>query len=118
MEMNIKEWSWLKKTSVILGIVSACGFSFYGMAEAAIAFKLDQRYLQSSEIEIKKNLDPRYITIAGYAAIKKNERISNLQEKIFTLEFKVQQDKASPLDKALLQRYKTELYILLNIPKG
>lgn len=118
MRVDTKNWSWLKKTGIVFAIFSSLGFSFYGLAEAAISFKFDQRYLRSSEAEIKKNLDPRYITTIEYAAIKKQERIVNLKEKVFMLEFKDEQGKITALEKALLERYKRELFSLTNSRRG
>jgi len=97
----------LKRTGLILGILSACGLSIWGIAEAAIAYKLDQRYIQIERIET--DLDPRYVTIAGYKSAKLEERKQWLQDEIFKLTFKINSGTATPLEKALLQKYQNEL---------
>lgn len=81
----------LKKLLIIGGVISALGGGMYGIAEAAIT------------------LDNRYLKVSTFKAIKKVERIEKLEDKIFELNFKVQDGKASSMDKALLDRFKSKL---------
>jgi len=83
----------LKKIGVIVGIVMAVGGALWGSAQAAIYYHLDERYVQ----------------VASYVDAKKQERIAFLNDKIFILTFKVNSGTASPIEHALLERYKNEL---------
>lgn len=95
---NYKVWIWLRRIGIIMGIFSASTFSLWGLAEAAVVYKFDKRYVQIISFEI----------------VKREERVLNLQEKIFILQFKLENKTATILDKALLLRYKSELQLLTN----
>ena len=90
--MNIN----LKKIMLVIGVLSAVSAGIWGVAEAAIT------------------LDNRYMHVADYKAIEKGKRINSLENKIFALQFKVNGGKASPLEKALLERYKAQLIAVRN----
>ena len=81
----------LKKIMLVIGALSAIGGGLYGVAEAAIT------------------LDNRYMKVADYKAIEKGKQITNLENKIFALQFKVNKGTATALEKALLERYKAQL---------
>ena len=55
-----------------------------------------------------EKLDSRYMTVASY---QMNE-IDKLEDQVFELELKVQQGIATPIEKAMLARYKTRLRTL------
>ena len=90
--MNIN----LKKIMLIIGVLSAAGGGIWGVAEAAIA------------------LDSRYMHVADYKSIEKRKSIIKLENKIFALQFKVNKGKASPLERAMLDRYKAQLVAIRN----
>lgn len=87
----------LKKIGTIIGIVvSVCG-ALWGTAQATIYYHLDERYVQ----------------VTDYKASVKEQEIKDLEDKIFELNFKVQNGTATPLEKAQLERYKSRLQKLL-----
>lgn len=90
--MNIN----LKKIMLVIGVLSAIGGGIWGVAEAAIA------------------LDARYLHAADYKSIEKSRSIRNLENKIFSLQFKVNKGVATALERAMLERYKAQLLALRN----
>jgi len=86
----------LKKIMLIIGALSAMGGGIWGVAEAAIT------------------LDSRYMHVADYKAIEKSKQINSLENKIFALQFKVNKGIATPLEKAMLDRYKAQLVAIRN----
>jgi len=90
--MNIN----LKKIMLVIGAFTAISGGIWGIAEAAIT------------------IDSRYMHVADYKAIEKNKSITKLENKIFSLQFKVNSGKASPLERAMLDRYKAQLVAIRN----
>jgi len=86
----------LKKIMLVIAVFSAIGGGIWGIAEAAIT------------------IDARYMHVADYKAIEKSKAITKLENKIFALQFKVNSNKASPLERAMLERYKAQLVAIRN----
>lgn len=85
-----------KKLLLIFTLISMSIGGVYGIAEAAM------------------KIDSRYMKVSDYKSIKTQERIKYLEEQIFMLNFKVENGTATSLDKAMLERYKSELASLRN----
>lgn len=86
----------LKKIMLVIAVLTAIGGGIWGIAEAAIT------------------IDSRYMHVADYKAIEKNKAITKLENKIFSLQFKVNTGKASALERAMLNRYKAQLVAIRN----
>ena len=107
--MPDQTFNW-KKTAIIIGVVTALTGSVTGAAKGII--EIDNRYIIKEEANVI--LDKRYLQLSSFEAIEKKKEIKLLDNKIFKLEFKVNSGKATPLEKALLSRYKSQLQALRN----
>jgi hypothetical protein len=86
----------MKKIGAWVGIITGI-ISIIGVATNTIVSAADKRYIQQKSMEQFYN----------------KKRIDELDDKIFTIQFKVNQGTATPLDKALLDKYMRERQKLL-----
>ena len=100
----------LKKIGLVLTLITAICGAGYGLVEAAVT--LDDRYLHKKTSHTI--LDTRYMKVADYKTEKANERIRILEEKIFVINFKIQSNTATALERAMKERYESELQSLRN----
>jgi len=90
---DLKQYSAKQIWLTISGIIFLIS-SMWGVVQAAAA--VDERYVHQTSFDERMD----------------KMRIRQLEDEIFKLEFKVADGTATPLDKALLQRYKSELQSL------
>lgn len=96
-EKKVATLATIRKWAAITGIVIAVCGALWGSAQAAIYYHLDERYVQ----------------VASYVDAKKQERVAFLNDQIFILNFKVSGGSATNLERALLEKYRNELRILI-----
>jgi len=81
------------KITTLIGIFTIVGMSYAGFAV------IDNRYAHAGELkQLEKKIDAN--------------RISDLEDKIFSLQFKIQSGEGTALDAALLERYQNQMNVL------
>jgi len=95
----------LKHIWVIIPVLLASGGAMWGIAEAAVAY--DGNIMKKDEYHLV--LDQRYLQITEFKNITRLNRIQQLNDMLFQINFKINNNTATPLDKAMKERYENEL---------
>ena len=98
----------IKRYGMIAASITAIAGMLWGVVEAGVS--IDERYLHKESAH--EVLDNRYMKVADYRDEKLKERIKFLEDQIFMLNFKLGSGEATPLEQAMLERYKSELEAL------